>query len=111
MKKQLLKEDFVEIAKEFGYNVKIDGSNYKAIYLNNEISGEKLIAWLDVEAKKGGCYDVRLAFNGDICTKEHGRTLVSKEALKNHLKRIEKDTLFWKKQYKLKLIKLIGINE
>ena len=92
-------------------NVYIDGSKYKAICLNNEISGEKLTAMLDVEAKKCVCYDVCLNFNGDICTKDHGRTLASKEALKNHLKRIEKDITFWKKQYKLKLIKSIGINE
>ena len=43
--------------------------------------------------------------------KNNERILASKEALKNHLKRVEKDTLYWKKQYKLRLIKSIGQDE
>lgn len=109
MVKQLTKEEFIEIAKEFGYNT--DGENCVAVYLNNEIAANNLIAWLDVETKRDGCYDVRLDVSGAICTRGSGRTLASKEALKNHLKRVEKDTLFWKKQYKLRLIKSIGQDE
>lgn len=111
MQKQLTKEEFIEVAKEFGYNTDGEYSNYVAIYLNNERNADNLIAWLDATSFRGGCYDVHLLSTGEICTKGSGRALCSKEALKNHLKRIEKDTLFWKKQYKLRLIKLIGINE
>lgn len=115
MVKQLTKEEFIEIAKEFGYDT--DGeysseySNYVAIYLNNERAADNLIAYLDAETKRGGCYDIRLDCMGAICTRGSGRTLASKEALKNHLKRVEKDILFWKKQYKLRLIKSIGQDE
>lgn len=109
MAKQFTKEEFIEVAKEFGYNT--DDENCVAVYLNNEIAANNLIAWLDAKRKIGGCYDVRLLFTGEICTKGSGRTLASKEALKNHLKRVEKDTLYWKKQYKLRLIKLIGQDE
>lgn len=108
MQKQLTKEEFIEVAKEFGYDTDGEYSNYVAIYLNNERNADNLIAWLDAERKRGGCYDVRLLSTGEICTKGSGRTLASKEAFKNHLKRIEKDSLFWKKEYKLRLIKLIG---
>ena len=111
MKKQLTKEEFIEVAKEFGYHVDGHDSNYLAVYMNNERSADNLIAWLDAETKRGGCYDVHLLATGEICTKGNGRTLCSKEAFKNHLKRLEKDTLFWKKQYKLRLIKSIGLNE
>lgn len=111
MPKQLTKEEFIEVAKEFGYDVDGETSNYIAVYMNNERNADNLIAWLDATEKRGGCYDVHLLSTGEICTKGNGRSLCSKEALKNHLKRIEKDTLFWKKQYKLRLIKLIGINE
>ena len=79
--------------------------------MNNERAADNLIAWLDAETKRDGCYDIRLDCMGAICTRGNGRTLASKEALKNHLKRVEKDTLFWKKQYKLRLIKLIGQDE
>lgn len=109
MAKQLTKEEFIEVAKEFGYNT--DGENCVAVYLNNEIAANNLIAWLDAETKRDGCYDIRLDCMGAICTRGNGRTLTSKEALKNHLKRVEKDTLFWKKQYKLRLIKSIGQDE
>lgn len=111
MAKQLTKEEFIEVAKEFGYDTDGEATNYVAIYLNNERNADNLIAWLDAETKRGGCYDVRLDCMGAICTRGNGRTLASKEALKNHLKRVEKDTLFWKKQYKLKLIKSIGQDE
>ena len=111
MAKQLTKEEFIEVAKEFGYDTDGEYSNYVAIYLNNERNENNLIAWLDAERKRGGCYDVRLLSIEEICTRNNGRTLASKEALKNHLKRVEKDTLYWKKQYKLKLIKLIGQDE
>ena len=111
MAKQLTKEEFIEVAKEFGYDTDGEYSNYVAIYLNNERNENNLIAWLDAETKRGVCYDIRLDCMGAICTRGNGRTLASKEALKNHLKRVEKDTLFWKKQYKLKLIKLIGQDE
>ena len=111
MAKQLTKEEFIEVAKEFGYDTDGEYSNYVTIYLNNERNANNLIAWLDAKRKSGGCYDVRLLFTGEICTKGSGRTLASKEALKNHLKRVEKDTLYWKKQYKLKLIKSIGQDE
>ena len=111
MAKQLTKEEFIEVAKEFGYNIDSQSTNYIAIYLNNERNANNLIAWFDAERKRGGCYDVRLLSTGEICTKGNGRTLASKEALKNHLKRVEKDTLYWKKQYKLRLIKLIGQDE
>ena len=111
MAKQLTKEEFIEVAKEFGYNTDSQATNYIVIYLNNERNANNLIAWLDAERKRGGCYDVRFDCMGTICTRNNGRTLASKEALKNHLKRVEKDTLFWKKQYKLKLIKLIGQDE
>lgn len=111
MQKQLTKEEFIEVAKEFGYNTDGEYSNYVAIYLNNERAADNLIAWLDAETKRGGCYDIRLDCMGAICTRGNGRTLASKEAFKNHLKRIEKDTLFWKKQYKLRLIKSIGQDE
>lgn len=111
MAKQLTKEEFIEVAKEFGYNTDGEYSNYVAVYMNNERNADNLIAWLDAETKRGGCYDVRLDCMGAICTRGNGRTLASKEALKNHLKRVEKDTLFWKKQYKLRLIKSIGQDE
>lgn len=111
MAKQLTKEEFIEVAKEFGYNTDGEYSNYVAVYLNNERAADNLIAWLDAETKRGGCYDIRLDCTGAICTRGNGRTLASKEALKNHLKRVEKDTLFWKKQYKLRLIKSIGQDE
>ena len=111
MPKQLTKEEFIEVAKEFSYNVDGETSNYVAIYLNNERAADNLIAWLDAETKRGGCYDVRIDTTCAICTRGSGRTLASKEALKNHLKRVEKDTLFWKKQYKLRLIKSIGQDE
>lgn len=111
MAKQLTKEEFIEVAKEFGYNTDGEYSNYVAIYLNNERAANNLIAYLDAETKRGGCYGVRLDVSGAICTRGNGRTLASKEALKNHLKRVEKDTLFWKKQYKLRLIKSIGQDE
>ena len=111
MAKQLTKEEFIEVAKEFGYNTDGQATNYIAIYLNNERNANNLIAWLDVERKRGGCYDIRLGYQGAMYTRDHERTLVSKEALKNHLKRVEKDTLFWKKQYKLRLIKSIGQDE
>lgn len=111
MAKQLTKEEFIEVAKEFGYDTDGEYSNYVAIYLNNERAADNLIAWLDAETKRGGCYDISLDCMGAICTRGNGRTLASKEALKNHLKRIEKDILFWKKQYKLRLIKSIGQDE
>lgn len=111
MAKQLTKEEFIEVAKEFGYDTDGEYSNYVAIYLNNERAANNLIAYLDAETKRGGCYGVRLNVSGAICTRGIGRTLASKEALKNHLKRVEKDTLFWKKQYKLRLIKSIGQDE
>lgn len=111
MAKQLTKEEFIGVAKEFDYNTNSQATNYISIYLNNERNANNLIAWLDAKRKRGGCYDVRLLFTGEICTKGSGRTLASKEALKNHLKRVEKDTLYWKKQYKLRLIKLIGQDE
>lgn len=111
MAKQLTKEEFIEVAKEFGYNTDGEYTNYVAIYLNNERAADNLVAWLDAETKRGGCYDVRLDATGAICTRGEGRTLASKKAFKNHLKRIEKDTLFWKKQYKLRLIKSIGLDE
>lgn len=109
MAKHLTKEEFIEVAKEFGYNT--DCENCVAVYLNNEIAANNLIAWLDAETKRGGCYDIRLNCMGAICTRGIGRTLASKEAFKNYLKRIEKDILFWKKQYKLRLIKSIGQDE
>lgn len=109
MAKHLTKEEFIEVAKEFGYNT--DGENCVAVYLNNEIAANNLIAWLDAETKRGGCYDIRLNCMGAICTRGIKRTLASKEAFKNYLKRIEKDILFWKKQYKLRLIKSIGQDE
>lgn len=109
MAKQLTKEEFIEVAKEFGYDT--DGENCVAVYLNNERNANNLIAWLDTERKIGRCYDVRLDCMGAICTRGNGRKLASKEALKNYLKRVEKDTLFWKKQYKLRLIKSIGQDE
>lgn len=111
MKKHLTKEEFIEVAKEFGYKVDGETSNYIAVYMNNERNADNLVAWLDAERQKGGCYDVHLLATGEICTKGNGRTLASKEAFKNHLKRIEKDTLFWKKQWKLRLIKSIGLDE
>ena len=111
MAKQLTKEEFIEVAKEFGYNIDSQSTNYIAIYLNNERNANNLIAWFDAERKRGGCYDFRFGCLGTICTRNNGRTLASKEALKNHLKRVEKDTLYWKKQYKLKLIKSIGQDE
>lgn len=111
MAKQLTKEEFIEVAKEFGYDTDGEYSNYVAIYLNNERAADNLIAWLDAETKRDGCYDIRLDCMGAICTRGNGRTLASKEALKNYLKRVEKDTLFWKKQYKLRLIKSIGQDE
>ena len=111
MPKQLTKEEFIEVAKEFGYNVDGETSNYIAVYMNNERNADNLVAWLDAETKRGGCYDIRLDCMGAICTRGNGRTLASKDALKNHLKRVEKDTLFWKKQYKLRLIKSIGQDE
>lgn len=111
MAKQLTKEEFIEVAKEFGYNTNGEYSNYVAIYLNNERNANNLIAWLDTERKIGRCHDVHLDCMGAICTRGNGRKLASKEALKNHLKRVEKDTLYWKKQYKLRLIKLIGQDE
>lgn len=111
MAKQLTKEEFIEVAKEFGYDTDGTATNYVAVYLNNERNADNLIAWLDAKRKRGGCYDVRLDCTGAICTRGNGRTLASKEALKNHLKRVEKDTLFWKKQYKLRLIKSIGQDE
>ena len=111
MKKHLTKEEFIEIAKEYGYHVDGETSNYIAVYLNNERCADNLIAWLDVETKRGGCYNVRLDVTGAICTCGTGRNLCSKEAFKNHLKRIEKDAIFWKKQYKLRLIKAIGKDE
>lgn len=111
MAKQLTKEEFIEEAKEFGYNVNIDETKCLTIYINNEICSDNLIAWFNVETKECGCYDVRLDASGAICTSFDGRYLYSKEALKNHLKRVEKDTLFWKKQYKLRLIKSIGQDE
>ncbi|MGN1393247.1 MAG: hypothetical protein ACI4V7_04210 [Succinivibrionaceae bacterium] len=111
MAKQLTKEEFIEVAKEFGYDTDGEYSNYVAIYLNNEIAADNLIAWLDAETKRDGCYDIRLDCMGAICTRGNGRTLASKEAFKNYLKRIEKDILFWKKQYKLRLIKSIGQDE
>lgn len=58
MAKHLTKEEFIEVAKEFGYNT--DGENCVAVYLNNEIAANNLIAWLDAETKRGGCYDIRL---------------------------------------------------
>lgn len=79
--------------------------------MNNERAADNLIAYLDAETKRGVCYGVRLDVSGAVCTRGNGRTLASKEALKNHLKRVEKDTLFWKKQYKLRLIKSIGQDE
>ena len=100
MAKQLTKEEFIEVAKEFGYNTDCEYSNYVAIYLNNKRNANNLIAWLDTERKIGRCYDVRLDCMGAICTRGNGRKLALKEALKNHLKRVEKDTLYWKKQYK-----------
>lgn len=109
MAKHLTKEEFIEVAKEFGYNT--DDENCVAVYLNNEIAANNLIAWLDAETKRGGCYDIRLNCMGAICTRGIRRTLASKEAFKNYLKRIEKDILFWKKQYKLRLIKSIGQDE
>lgn len=109
MAKQLTKEEFIEVAKEFGYDT--DGENCVAVYLNNERAADNLIAYLDAETKRGGCYDIRLDCMGAICTRGNGRKLASKEALKNHLKIVEKDTLYWKKQYKLRLIKLIGQDE
>lgn len=111
MAKQLTKEEFIEVAKEFGYNTDGEYSNYVAIYLNNERAANNLIAYLDAETKRGGCYGVRLDVSGANCTRGNRRTLASKEALKNHLKRVEKDILFWKKQYKLRLIKSIGQDE
>lgn len=111
MPKQLTKEEFIEVAKEFGYNVDGKDTNYIAVYLNNERCADNLVAWLDAERQKGGCYNVRLDVTGAICTSGTGRTLCSKEAFKNHLKRIVKDTIFWKKQYKLRLIKAIGKDE
>ena len=36
MAKQLTKEEFIEVAKEFGYDTDGEYSNYVAIYLNNE---------------------------------------------------------------------------
>lgn len=111
MAKQLTKEEFIEVAKEFGYNTYGEYSNYVAIYLNNERNANNLIAWLDAERKRGRCYDVLFDCLSTNCTRNNGRKLASKEALKNHLKRVEKDTLFWKKQYKLRLIKSIGQDE
>ena len=107
----MTKEEFIEVAKEFGYNTDSQAINYIVIYLNNERNANNLIAWLDAERKRGGCYDVRFGCLGTICTRNNGRILASKEALKNHLKRVEKDILYWKKQYKLKLIKSIGQDE
>lgn len=111
MQKQLTKEEFIEVAKEFGYNVDIDETKCLTIYINNEISSNNLIAWLDSERKRGVCYDICLELTDDICTRDNEKSLCSKEALKNHLKRVEKDILYWKKQYKLRLIKSIGQNE
>ena len=111
MAKQLTKEEFIEVTKEFGYDIVGENSSYVAIYLNNEINSDNLIAWLDAKSKIGGCYDIRLDYLGYICTRDNERILASKEALKNHLKRVEKDTLYWKKQYKLRLIKSIGQDE
>ena len=111
MAKQLTKEEFIEVTKEFGYDIVGENSSCVAIYLNNEINSNNLIAWIDVKIKRGVCYDIRLDNLGYICTRDNERILASKEALKNHLKRVEKDTLYWKKQYKLRLIKLIGQDE
>ena len=86
MAKQLTKEEFIEVAKEFGYDTDGEYSNYVAIYLNNERNENNLIAWLDAETKRGVCYDIRLDCMGAICTRGNGRTLASKEALKNHEK-------------------------
>lgn len=36
MQKQLTKEEFIEVAKEFGYNVDIDETKCLTIYINNE---------------------------------------------------------------------------
>ena len=60
MAKQLTKEEFIEVAKEFGYDTDGEYSNYVAIYLNNERAADNLIAWLDAETKRDGCYDIRL---------------------------------------------------
>ena len=69
MAKQLTKEEFIEVAKEFGYHVDGEYSNYVAIYLNNERAADNLIAWLDAETKRGGCYDIRLDCMGAICSR------------------------------------------
>lgn len=82
MKKHLTKEEFIEVVKKFGYNVYFDDSNCIAIYINNEICSNTLIAWFNVETKDCGCYDVRLDASGAICTRCYGRYLCSKEALK-----------------------------
>ena len=60
MAKQLTKEEFIEVAKEFGYNTDSQATNYIVIYLNNERNANNLIAWLDAETKRGVCYDIRL---------------------------------------------------
>lgn len=110
MAKQLTKEEFIEVAKEFGYDIN-ESLYYVSIYFNNEIDPNNLIACINVESKRGKCFDILRTSLGNICTRGNGRTLASKEALKNHLKIVEKDTLYWKKQYKLRLIKLIGQDE
>ena len=55
MAKQLTKEEFIEVAKEFGYNTDSQATNYIVIYLNNERNANNLIAWLDAERKRCGC--------------------------------------------------------
>ena len=62
MAKQLTKEEFIEVAKEFGYDTDGEYSNYVAVYLNNERNENNLIAWLDAETKRGVCYDIRLDY-------------------------------------------------
>ena len=80
MAKHLTKEEFIEVAKEFGYNT--DDENCVAVYLNNEIAANNLIAWLDAETKRGGCYDIRLNCMEAICTRGNRKHWLQKKHLK-----------------------------
>ena len=82
MAKQLTKEEFIEVAKEFGYDTDGEYSNYVAIYLNNERNENNLIAWLDAETKRGVCYDIRLDCMGVICTRGKEEPWLQKKHLK-----------------------------
>ena len=52
MAKQLTKEEFIEVAKEFGYDIN-ESLYYVSIYFNNEIDPNNLIACINIEYKRG----------------------------------------------------------